>query len=91
MIHAITNSAPATDHPRLRAAAEALEVSFVTEMLRAAGFDQAQDALGGGIGEDQFSSFLLETRAESLVRAGGFGLSERIFEALKRMETQDDA
>ena len=64
-------------------AAQQLEASFVAEMLKSAGFGEARDSFGGGIGEEQFTSFLRQTQAEKMVDAGGFGLAESIFEALK--------
>ena len=67
----------------LRAAAQALEASFLAEMLKAAGFGKARDGFGGGAGEDQFASLLVQEHAAALVQAGGIGLSEAIFEALK--------
>ena len=64
-------------------AAQKLEATFLSEMLKSAGFGEARDAFGGGAGEDQFSSFLLEAQAEKMVEAGGIGLAESLFEALK--------
>jgi len=63
--------------------AQKLEASFLSEMLKSAGFGKARDAMGGGVGEDQFSSFLREAQAEEMVKAGGIGLAESLFEALK--------
>ena len=48
----------------LKAAAMELETSFLTEMLKAAGAGDARKSFGGGIGEDQFTSFLLGAQAE---------------------------
>lgn len=69
-------------------AAQQLEASFVAEMLKSAGFGEARESFGGGIGEEQFTSFLRQTQAEKMVHSGGFGLAESIFEALK--ERVDD-
>ena len=69
--------------PALRRAAQEFEVSFLAEMLKAAGLGARQDDFGGGAGEDQFASFLLTEHARAIVEAGGIGLSEAIFEALK--------
>lgn len=63
--------------------AQKLEASFLSEMLKAAGFGKPRDAMGGGAGEDQFSSFLRDAQAEEMVKAGGIGLAESLFEALK--------
>jgi Rod binding domain-containing protein len=67
----------------LRAAAEKLEASFLAEMLKAAGVGKPRESYGGGAGEEQFASFLREKQAEAMVQAGGIGLSEALFEALK--------
>lgn len=76
------------DTKALMAAAQKLEASFLAEMLQAAGLGESRSAFGGGAGEDQFSSFLVQEQAAAMVRAGGIGLSESLFEALK--ERQDD-
>ena len=67
----------------LRAVADQLEAGFLAEMLKSAGFGQARASFGGGAGEDQFSSFLVQAQAEKMVAAGGIGLSESLFQALK--------
>ena len=67
----------------LREAAQKLEATFLAEMLKSAGFSQTRDSFGGGAGEDQFASFLLQEQAMQMVKAGGVGLSEAIFAALK--------
>lgn len=67
----------------LRAAARELEASFLAEMLKSAGLGKSRESFGGGQGEDQFASFLVQEHAKALVDAGGIGLSEAIFEALK--------
>ena len=43
---------------QLRQVAQDLEASFLAEMLRHAGAGAARDTYGGGVGEEQFSSFL---------------------------------
>ena len=68
---------------RLHAAADALEANFPAEMLKSAGFGKPRDSFGGGAGEDQFTSFLVSAQAEEIVKAGGIGLAERLFEILK--------
>jgi len=70
----------------LRQAASALEATFLAEMLKAAGLGKSRDAFGGGQGEDQFASFLVEEQAKAMVKTGGIGLTEAIFEALKERE-----
>ena len=75
--------ARAADTAALRSAAEALEAGFLAEMLKAAGVGAPRDGFGGGIGEEQFASFLTEAHAEAIVRTGGIGLAESLFHALK--------
>jgi Rod binding domain-containing protein len=77
---------PPSNEQALRKAAEELEASFLAEMLKSAGLGQTSDSFGGGAGEDQFSSFLVREQALAMVRAGGIGLSESIFESLKEKE-----
>lgn len=74
---------PPTRDERLRAAAEKLEAGFLAEMLKAAGLGTPRDAFGGGTGEDQFASFLREAQAAEMVRAGGIGLAQSLFEAMR--------
>ncbi|TCP61201.1 rod binding protein [Rhodovulum bhavnagarense] len=75
---------PATLH----AAALRIEALFLAEMLKSAGLDARSGPFGGGAGETQFSSFLRREQAEMMARAGGIGLAESLFEALK--ERSDD-
>ena len=62
--------------------AQQLEAAFLAEMLRHAGVGPQSGAFGGGIGEEQFASFMREAQATAMVKAGGIGLAERLFEAL---------
>lgn len=71
----------------LREVSEQLEASFLAEMLKSAGLGKTRDGLGGGgAGEDQFGSFLVQAQAEEMVKSGGIGLAEAIFESLKDRE-----
>lgn len=67
----------------LRDAARKLESSFLAEMLKAAGVGEQTEGWGGGIGEDQFASFLRQAQADKMAARGGIGLAESLFEALK--------
>ena len=67
-------------------AAQALEQNFLAEMLKSAGVGEAPSAFGGGVGEDQFASYLREAQAGAMVEAGGIGLAERLFQAMKDAE-----
>ncbi|MDX8346429.1 rod-binding protein [Cognatiyoonia sp. IB215446] len=73
----------ALEDGKLRAAAEQLEATFLAEMLKSAGLGAPRDSFGGGIGEEQFGSFLREAQAKEIVAAGGIGLAEALFEAMK--------
>lgn len=72
-----------TTDEKLLDAAQKLEATFLSEMLKSAGFGAPRSSFGGGIGEDQFSSFLREEQAREMVEAGGIGLAEALFEAMK--------
>lgn len=76
---------PATtaDDRALRDSATAFEAAFLAGMFEAAGLGTAPGAFGGGAGEAQFASLLHEAQAQQIARAGGIGLADRIFEALK--------
>ncbi|MBD3665495.1 rod-binding protein [Sulfitobacter aestuariivivens] len=80
---------PLPDKDRaLRDAAQDLEATFLAEMLKSAGLGQSRNSFGGGAGEDQFGSFLVLEQSRQLVRAGGIGLSEALFDALKERENE---
>ncbi|WP_439154523.1 rod-binding protein [Yoonia sp.] len=68
---------------RLRDAAQKMEATFLAEMLKSAGLGAARQAFGGGAGEDQFTSFLRDEQARAMVEAGGIGLAQSLFEAMK--------
>jgi hypothetical protein len=77
---------PASLGPQDRALmekAQALEASFLAEMLGHAGLGAAPEGFSGGIGEEQFSSFLRAEQAKAMVEKGGIGLAEQIFNSLK--------
>jgi len=76
------------ENKALMAAAQKLEASFLAEMLKSAGLGSTSAEFGGGAGEDQFSSFLVQEQASAMVAAGGIGLSESLYEALR--ERQDE-
>ncbi|UWQ91317.1 rod-binding protein [Rhodobacteraceae bacterium M382] len=64
-------------------AAQELEATFLAEMLKSAGLGETPNAFGGGSGEDQFSSFLVQAQAREMARSGGIGLAESLFQAMK--------
>ena len=75
-------AAPTAKTDALRRQAQALEAAFLAEMLAHTGLDAANEDFGGGVGEDQFGSFLREEQAKLMVARGGIGLGESLFRAL---------
>ena len=73
----------------LREAATRFEAVFLAEMFAHAGLGAAQQANGGGPGEEAFSGMLAREWAESVAKQGGIGLSERIYQALLTREGGD--
>lgn len=71
-----------TAEVRLRTLSQQLEAGFLAEMLGHAGLGAARESFGGGAGEQQFSSFLRQEQANAMVRAGGIGLAESLFNAM---------
>jgi peptidoglycan hydrolase FlgJ len=59
-----------------------LEAAFLAEMLQFAGLGAEGDGFDGGIGEEQFASFLRQEQASLMAERGGIGLAESLFEAL---------
>lgn len=68
--------------------AKALEASFLSEMLGYAGVGATQESFGGGIGEQQFASFLRDEEAKQMVAHGGIGLAKQLFEAMQKDATK---
>ncbi|MEQ9692691.1 rod-binding protein [Shimia sp. SDUM112013] len=69
--------------PPLKKAAQELEATFLAEMLKSAGLGETKSAFQGGVGEDQFASFLREEQARQMAQTGGIGLAELIFDSMK--------
>lgn len=81
--------APAGGPDPLREAATRFEAVFLAEMFAHAGLGAAQQANGGGVGEEAFSGLLAREWAESVAKQGGIGLSEHIYRALLTREGGD--
>ncbi len=86
-VSALPPPVPTTD--KLRSAAVELEAAFLAEMLKSAGLGESRDSFGGGAGEDQFSSFLVQHQARQLAQSGGVGLSELLLKSM--MERSNDS
>ena len=74
------------DDARLLEAAQKLEAGFLAEMLKSAGLGAVPEQFGGGAGEEHFASFMVEAQAREMVQAGGIGLAQSLFEAMKARE-----
>lgn len=90
----ISSRAPALGAPAekvviLHAKAEELESAFLSEMLKHAGFGAARESFGGGIGEEQFASFLRAEQAKGMVAKGGIGLAEQFFRSMNAQGASD--
>ncbi len=74
---------PASRDAILMARSKELEAAFLAEMLGHAGMDADSGGFfGGGIGEQQFASFLRQEEARMMVERGGIGLAESLFRAM---------
>lgn len=73
--------------PAVWKASQNLEASFLAEMLKSVGMDGNQSEFGGGMGEEQFASFLREAQAQKMVEAGGVGLAEAFYLSLMKEKT----
>ncbi|MEO0371879.1 MAG: rod-binding protein [Pseudomonadota bacterium] len=82
-------AAPEAAVEQAREASQRLEASFLSEMLKSAGFGMQTNSFSGSAGEDQFASFQRDALAQHMVQAGGIGLAEHFFNAM--MEAQRDA
>ena len=80
-------SVPLQRQQALQKAAQQLEATFLAEMLESAGLGAARGGFGGGTGEAQFASFLVQAQAEAMAEAGGIGLAETLFNALAERDS----
>jgi len=82
-VHAQASLPVSQKDDQLRELSQKLEATFLSEMLKSAGFGKSRDSMGGGIGEEQFSSFMIQKHADAMAQAGGIGLAEHLFNSLK--------
>ncbi len=85
-IPSITAPETSTRQQALRSSAEALEESFLAEMLRLSGVARPPESGGGGAGEEAFAGFLADAYAAELAESGGVGLAEGIYQSLLARE-----
>lgn len=81
-----TVAARTPDRSQLLEKAKEIEEVFLSEMLAHAGLDESSEEFGGGMAEDQLSSFLRNAQVKQIVESGGLGLAQTIFEALVKRE-----
>jgi flagellar protein FlgJ len=67
----------------LRRAAANFEAVFLAEMLNVMGLGREPSGFGGGFGAEAFQSFLHEAYARELVRRGGVGIADTLYQQLK--------
>ncbi|MFZ7091099.1 rod-binding protein [Primorskyibacter sp. 2E233] len=82
-IPSINGSSGQIQNKALAKAAQELEASFLAEMLESAGVGKTPGGFGGGAGEDQFSSFLVQEQARAMAAKGGIGLAETLYQSMK--------
>ncbi len=87
----VPQSAQRHEDDALRVKATELEAAFLAEMLQFTGLGESSEEFGGGIGEDQFSSFLRQEQAQLMAERGGIGLAESIFNALLHQQKKSAA
>lgn len=76
-------AAPSARDAVLMTKAKELEAAFLAEMLGQAGLGaDSSGSFAGGIGEEQFASFLRQEQARLMVDRGGIGLAELLFRAM---------
>jgi len=78
----VADAAPPAPAAGRRDAAEALEVSFLAEMLKATGLGEQENSFSGSTGESQFASIHRTAMAREMVAAGGIGLAGAIEAAI---------
>ncbi len=85
MIDPLTALRPAPPRdPALWSAAKALEATFLSEMLKAADIGAPRETFGGGVGEEQFATLLVDEYAKRIAGRTDTGLAESIYRALER-------
>ena len=66
------------------ASAVEFEALVLAELLRAAGAGKPISGFEGGLGEDQFASFLVDAQARAIAARGGIGLAEMVMRASEK-------
>ncbi|MEM9497644.1 MAG: rod-binding protein [Pseudomonadota bacterium] len=82
-----TDNAPGQE--KARRVAELLEATFISEMLKSAGFGAQENSFSGSAGEDQFASFHRDAIARKIAAGGGIGLAEQIVRHIAKEADND--
>ncbi len=79
-----TGASALTSKPEpMRQVAVEFEAVFLSEMLKHAGVNKLSESMGGGFGEEAFSSMLNDAYAKTLAESGGIGLADTIYYAMR--------
>lgn len=66
----------------MRVAAQKLEASFLSEMLKHTGVGRMPEGFNGGAGEAAFSDFLVHEYADAISTGQSIGLADQIYREL---------
>ncbi|MEO1343924.1 MAG: rod-binding protein [Pseudomonadota bacterium] len=83
------DSAQSDSARNARETAIRLEATFLSEMLKSAGFGTQSSTFSSTKNEDHFASFQRDAIAEHMVRAGGIGLAEHFFNAMMEAKSHE--
>ena len=75
---------------QLQAASHEIESQFLSAILNAVDLSTDQNSFSGGIGEEQFKSFLINAQAAEISKSGAIGLAEILFASLTDQGVQDE-
>lgn len=77
-------SKPQIDEVKAREAAQDFEAAYIAQMLTFSGLDKALMA-GGGDDMAAFTSFYIESFADQIVEKGGFGLADKFYDRIVKL------
>lgn len=69
----------------LRQKAVEFEAVFIGQMLKFSGLDKAL-TMGGGEEVSAFTGFYIDQYADKIAQKGGFGLADKIYEQMSRLD-----
>lgn len=77
-----------THDDQIRQKAQEFEAVFIGQMLKFSGLDKAL-TVSGGDDASAFTGFYIDKFAEKISEAGGFGLAEKIYAQMARINQQN--